>query len=552
MIMFGRFDAGAPGAQTADADAPFGANGALPFRLDDYAGLATYQGKPIYTLDQVVGQIDSGAKLPGGNGTFTYGFFDGPHTTGLYNNPHDGFTEPGGYTPFSDAQKAAAREAIQFWDDLIPQHFVEKNGNGVDILYANTTTGPAQAWTYYPGNGPHFQGDIWAATPDANWTNNWLNLGGYGLTTLVHETGHALGLSHPGNYNYNADNDGDGQPDPITYTDSAFYAQDSTQFTIMSYFDPSETGALPVDVWTGLYSQAQTPLLHDIYVIQSKYGADPTTRAGDTTYGFHANAGESVYDFTVNHAPFLSIYDAGGNDTLDLSGANAGVFLDLRPGSFSSAAVAPTLAGANAATEQFNNATDAAQGDFPLWTQAELNGFVASFGQGVAGLIAQTTGVSGVQALSFENISIAYNTIIENAIGGSARDYLVGNQVGNVLSGMGGNDVLDGLGGNDTLIGGAGADEFRFTTLGGTDKIADFQSGQDIINLSGIDANSAVAGDQAFTFASAFSHVAGQAVLAYDAQANTTTLSLDVNGDGRSDLDVLINGHVTSAEHWVM
>ena len=27
-----------------------------------------------------------------------------------------------------------------------------------------------------------------------------------------------------------------------------------------------------------------------------------------------------MYDFTINTNPFLSIYDAGGNDTLDLSG----------------------------------------------------------------------------------------------------------------------------------------------------------------------------------------------------------------------------------------
>jgi serralysin len=547
---------GLPMIQRLSNDAGFapasagGASSDLPFRLDDYAGLATFRDKPIYTLDQVVHQIDSGTGLPGGNNTFTYGFLDGPTTVGLYNNPNDGFSEPAGYTSFSEAQKAAAREAIQYWDDLVPQHFVEKTGAGVDILYANTTTGPAQAWTYYPGGGVKVQSDVWAATPDANWTNNWLNFNGYGLTTLVHETGHALGLSHPGDYNYGADNDGDGVPDPITYAGSAFYAQDSMQFSIMSYFDPRETGATPIDVWTGLLAEPQTPLLHDIYVIQSKYGADPTTRAGDTTYGFHSNAAESVYDFTQNHAPYLSIYDAGGNDTLDLSGANSGVFLDLRPGSFSSAAVAPTLEQANAATEQFNAATDDTQGDFALWTQDELDAYVAAVEHNRALQIESYTGVSGVNALSFQNISIAYDTIIENAVGGSARDYLVGNQVGNVLNGNGGDDVLDGLGGNDTLIGGAGADEFRFTTLGGTDRIADFQSGVDIINLSEIDANAGVAGDQAFSWAAAFNHAAGQAVLTWSAA--TTTLSLDVDGDGRSDLDVVINGHVTTAENWVL
>jgi serralysin len=535
-----------PSAVTGAFDAL--AADALPLRLDDLAGLASFRGKPIYDLDQVIGQIDSGASVSGK--TITFGFLDGPHTTGLYNNPHYGFSEPEGYTPFSEAQMAAARQGMVFWDDLIAPRIVEKNGNGVDIQFANTTTGPAQAWTYYPGHGPQFQGDVWAATPAANWTNDWLGFNGYGLTTLVHEAGHALGLSHPGDYNFGADNDGDGQPDPITYPGDAFYAQDSEQFTIMSYFSATETDGLPVDPRTGLFANPQTPLLHDILTIQSKYGADPTTRTGDTVYGYHSNAGNAVYDFNQNPAPYLSIYDAGGNDTLDLSGANAGVFLDLRPGSFSSAAARPTLDQANAAIADFNAVTDAAQGDFDPWSsQAELDGFLGSLGAAVASRIAAYTGVAGVQALSFQNISIAYNTVIENAIGGSARDYLVGNDVANRLDGGAGNDVLDGLGGNDTLIGGAGNDVFKFSTLGGTDKIADFGNGADTINLADIDANAGVAGNQAFVLAAAFTHTAGQAVLSHSAGA--TTLMLDVNGDGVSDLNILMTGNVTSTTGWV-
>jgi serralysin len=523
----------------------------LPFRLDDYAGLATYAGKPIFTLDQVIGQIDSGATIAGKK--ITYTFIDNSHPVGIYNNPHNEFPEPEGYSPFSEAQRVAARAAMQLWDDLIPQSIQEKNGNGADIVFANTTTGPGQAWAYYGSNsGPKYQGDVWTASPEANWTNNWLNYNGYGFTTLIHESGHSLGLSHPGDYNASDDNDGDGEPDPITYLADAVYAQDTKQFTIMSYFDATETGALPVDVEVGLLGEPQTPLLHDIVAIQSKYGADPTTRAGDTTYGFNSNAGNAVYDFSQNQAPYLSIYDAGGNDTLDLSGAESGVFIDLRPGSFSSAATRPTLAEANAATDVFNAATDDVQGDFAHWTQADLDAFLNSIANNVAARIASDTDVPGVGALSYANISIAYNTVVENAVGGAARDYLVGNHVGNVLRGNGGNDVLNGLGGSDTLVGGAGADEFRFTDLGGVDRITDFAKTVDVINLGEIDANSQVAGNQAFTWAAAFTGQAGQAVLSYSAGADTTTLKLDVNGDGASDLGVVINGQVGQSDGWVL
>jgi serralysin len=473
----------------SDAHSAAGAS-ALPFLLEDYAGVATWSGKPIYNHDQVINQIDSGAQISGK--TITFSFFDGPHTIGLYNNPIIGFSEPAGYSPMSDAEKTVARQSMVLWDDLIAPSVVEKTGNGADIVLANTTTGPAQAWTYYPGNGHKYQGDVWSADPTVNWSNEWLGYGGYGRTTLVHEIGHSLGLSHPGDYNYSDDNNGDGVPDPITYEGDAFYAQDTQQFSIMSYFSDQKSGGQAIDVSLGLLQNPQTPLLHDILTIQSKYGADANTRSGDTVYFAHSTAGNGVYDLGQNPFPYLSVYDAGGNDTFDFSTANSGVFLDLRPGSFSSATAGyQTMEQANAAIDAFNAVTDASQGDFAHWTHdlgdpnnyEDWVGFVQSIG---ASRVRADTGVSGITATSDDNISIAYNTIIENAIGGSARDYLVGNDVANQLSGNGGNDVLYGLKGNDTLNGGAGNDLFVFDNDGSTDTIADFQTGGDKIDLHGV------------------------------------------------------------------
>lgn len=531
-----------------DADRVLG-DEALPFLLEDYAGIATWAGKPIYNHEQVIGQLDSGRIIAGKTITFT--FLDTPRPVGIYNNPNYGLTEPGGYTPFSAAQREVAREAMELWDDLIPQSIVEKKGVGADIVFANTTTGPAQAHAYYPGKGVKVQSDIWTASPEANWTNLWLDFNGYGRTTLVHEAGHALGLTHPGDYDFGDDNDGDGEPDPITYEGDAFYAQDTMQFSIMSYFSPQKSGAQPVHTELGLVGYAQTPLLHDILAIQSKYGADPTTRAGATTYGFNSNAGNEVYDFEVNRSPFLSIYDAGGIDTLDLSGADASVFLDLRPGAFSSAGVRPTLQEANAVTEAFNAVTDEAEGDFPLWTQAEWDDFLGFIGTIGHNRVLADTGVAGVFALSHRNISIAYNTVIENATGGSARDYLVGNHVGNVLKGLGGADVLNGLGGNDTLHGGAGVDEFRFTETGGDDLIADYSAGERV-NVSEIDANVATAADDAFVLVAGFTGAAGQMVRSFDAGANLTTFRFDVDGDAVADMSIRINGDVAVGAGWLL
>ncbi|HEX8062526.1 MAG TPA: M10 family metallopeptidase C-terminal domain-containing protein, partial [Allosphingosinicella sp.] len=488
--------------------------------------------------------LDSGASQPVSNGKITYAFLTG-NPTGWYNSPKYqalGITENFGYSEMSAAEKATAREAMVLWDDLIPQKFVEKKGNGADIQLANTTTGPAQAHAYYPSNGAKVFGDVWTADPSVNWSNAWLQYDGYGRTTLIHEIGHSLGLSHPGNYNFGDDNNGDGIPDPINYVGDAFYAQDSQQYTIMSYFSPTETGGQPINAALFILGNPQTPLLDDILTIQSKYGADPTTRAGNTNYFSNSNAGNAVYDLALNPYPYLSVYDAGGEDTFDFSTANRSVFIDLRPGAFSSAAAgAVSLAQANSILTAFNNATDASQGqgDFPLYnTQAEVDSdanFAGSFG---TNRVFNDTGVTGISATTHRNISIAYNTIIENANGGSARDYLYGNDVSNKLNGNGGNDVLDGAKGNDIYTGGAGADEFRVSEIGFNDKITDFTSGVDKIRLSEIDANSGLAGNQAFTFIgnSAFTGSAGQ-LRAYT-QGADHYLAGDVNGDGLADFTI--------------
>lgn len=498
----------------------------LDFNLDDYAGSGlTFRGKPIFDQAGVINQIDAGREIKASNGVITYTFLDLGHLTGLYNNPNFGFTAGIGLSPFTAEQRDQARDSVKLWDDLIPQTFKETKGLGADIQFSNSAD-PAQAYAYYPGKqGWKFQSDVFVADPELNWTNEWFSFGGYGRTTLVHELGHSLGLSHPGDYN------GAGA---TTYADQAEYAQDSTQYSIMSYWSASETGARIVNWNEFLFSNAQTPLLHDILTIQSKYGADPTTRAGNTTYGFNSNAGNAVYDFSKNPYPYLSIYDAGGIDTLNLSGYTIGQFIDLHPGSFSSVgAGAPTEATVNAALAKL---TEISGEDWGTIDQGTINAIINSFRTANAADIALDTGVSGIFASEYSNLSIAYNTTIENAIGGSARDLIWGNAVANRLEGRGGHDVLNGYEGADTLLGGAGNDTFEFSHLEKGDRIGDWNAG-DKIDLTKLDA---VAGgaDNAFAFlgGGAFTKKAGE--LRY---ANGL-LQGDTNGDGIADFAVAITG----------
>jgi Ca2+-binding RTX toxin-like protein len=116
--------------------------------------------------------------------------------------------------------------------------------------------------------------------------------------------------------------------------------------------------------------------------------------------------------------------------------------------------------------------------------------------------------------------------------GGAGDDRLIGGA---------GNDLLYGVGGRDTLTGGGGSDSFQFraildSTNVNPDRILDFTSGTDKIDLGRIDADANAAGDQAFSFvgSGAFQGVAGQ-LRAYDTGLGHWRVEGDVNGDGLAD-----------------
>jgi Ca2+-binding RTX toxin-like protein len=85
---------------------------------------------------------------------------------------------------------------------------------------------------------------------------------------------------------------------------------------------------------------------------------------------------------------------------------------------------------------------------------------------------------------------------VENVVGSSFADTLIGDGRNNVLSGSGGDDILVGLEGDDHLAGDGGSDTFVFAPQFGNDRITDFDAnpagGQDLLDISafGISAES--------------------------------------------------------------
>ncbi|MGR4865241.1 M10 family metallopeptidase C-terminal domain-containing protein [Caulobacter sp. LARHSG274] len=123
----------------------------------------------------------------------------------------------------------------------------------------------------------------------------------------------------------------------------------------------------------------------------------------------------------------------------------------------------------------------------------------------------------------------------------NVADVLVAAGGNDILYGLDGADTLTGGGGADFLVGGTGADTFVFAATTDSSAIASdlvwsFSTAEgDRIDLTGIDANSATAANDAFTVVSAFSSVAGQLVISAADSSGYSHLSADVNGDGIAD-----------------
>jgi Ca2+-binding RTX toxin-like protein len=134
----------------------------------------------------------------------------------------------------------------------------------------------------------------------------------------------------------------------------------------------------------------------------------------------------------------------------------------------------------------------------------------------------------------------------DKLLGLAGNDTLDGASGDDVLNGGAGNDILIGGAGRDKLTGGVGADTFKFassneSTFWNMDTITDFKKSQgDKIDLSAIDSNANVAGDQAFSLEKAFSTTDATGQLYFDAKTHILYGSTDA--DSAPEFAITLNG----------
>ncbi|WP_118133296.1 M10 family metallopeptidase [Oceanicella sp. SM1341] len=414
---------------TADNEGDAGA----PVR-DAQQGTASYQvvGVSGNNIDGLL----SGIKWTEPEITFSF-----PDSAKAYSASYSGSPQALDFAAFGTGQANVVRAILDQYAAVSGLSFVESTGAaaaGADMRFA-LSDDPTTAYAYYPSAAEE-GGDVWVHNGVPDWADTDVfaapRQGNYAYHTFIHEIGHAVGLKH-------GHSGGAGNATTMLAT------WDSMEYSVMtyrSYQNDPLVGGYSNETW----GYAQSLMMYDIAALQTMYGANYDTNAGNTTYTFSDTTGEMMVNGRSAGTPgenrvFRTVWDGGGRDTYDFSSYRTDLAIDLTPGQY-------------ADLDRGGTAQRAYLGD----------------GHYARGHV--------FNALDFGGDGRA---LIENAIGGRGADRIVGNSAANVLTGMGGKDSLFGAAGNDRLIGAADRDFLHGGT--GNDELHGGSGNDDLVGFDGAD-----------------------------------------------------------------
>ena len=400
------------------------------------------------------------------------------------------------YLALTPAEIANVEIAIANFEEIANLDFVRETDSGsayvsdpsdieMDIQAQADTNG---GWM----SGARYAGTFHSATVTIG-ESGLEDMGSWAFKTALHEIGHGIGMPHPGDYNGNTGN-------------GKSYYEDSAQYSVMSYFAETDTGANYGNGWyredgewvRGTW-QPNGLMLHDIAAVQRLYGQNMETRTGDSVYGWNSNLDHEVWSVTDwKDNMIAAIWDAGGIDTIDGSGYWTDSVIDLREEAFSSlgayeygdtrlinnVAIARDVKIENAIggtgdDTLIGNMADAQHSDSSGTGYNGNNILDGGAGNDTVSYAASNVGVSiDLQKGGAFEAGYSYDlglngtdtlVSIENVIGSSAKDRLLTSTGGGELSGEGGNDTLVSRGRSDRLDGGTGND--RLFGNGGDDTL---------------------------------------------------------------------------------